>query len=63
MLILTRALGQQIIIGNNITITVLGINGRHVKLGIAADKSVSVNRSEVHERIANREKGNGSTNR
>lgn len=51
MLILSRLIGNSIIIKDNIKITVLGINGKQVKLGIEAPTSVSVHRSEVYQRI------------
>jgi carbon storage regulator len=51
MLILTRRLTETIMIGDNITVTVLGIVGNQVRLGIAAPKNVTINREEVHNRI------------
>ncbi|NLI15023.1 MAG: carbon storage regulator CsrA [candidate division Zixibacteria bacterium] len=51
MLILTRKLGESITIGDNIKITVLGINGKQVKLGILAPDKVSVHREEIYNRI------------
>ncbi len=51
MLILTRHIGQTIIIGDNITITVLAIKGHQISLGINAPKDVSVHREEVYARI------------
>jgi carbon storage regulator len=57
MLALTRRKGESIIIGDNIEIVVLGINGDQVKLGIAAPKTIIINRKEIHEQIleANRD--------
>ena len=51
MLILTRKLGEQITIGNDIVISLLEIKGGHVKLGIEAPKGISIHRQEIYERI------------
>lgn len=51
MLILTRNDGETICIGDEITISVQGVQGNQVKLGINAPKDVAVNREEVHQRI------------
>jgi len=51
MLILTRKPGQSVRIGKDVTVTVLGVKGNHVRLGIEAPRSVSVHREEVYERI------------
>lgn len=51
MLILTRKLGESITIGDSIKITVLGINGKQVKLGILAPDKVSVHREEIYNKI------------
>ncbi len=50
MLVLTRRLEEKIVIGNDICITILSIEGDRVRLGIEAPKSVRVDRQEVHER-------------
>ena len=50
-MILTRYLDQSIMIGDDITITLLGINGQQAKLGIDAPKDVSVHRREIYDRI------------
>jgi carbon storage regulator len=50
MLVLTRLSGQSIRIGDSITVTVLGVRGGSVSLGIEAPKNVTVDREEVHER-------------
>jgi len=56
MLILTRYEGQSIIIGDReITFTVMGVRGHQVKIGINADKSISIHREEVFERIKEEE--------
>jgi len=51
MLVLSRRLDETLIIGDDIKITVLGISGNQVRLGIAAPKEVSVHREEVYLRI------------
>jgi carbon storage regulator len=51
MLVLTRKLGESIRIGDTITVKIVDLDGRHVKLGIEAPKNVSVNREEIYERI------------
>lgn len=58
MLILTRRIGETLIIGNNVKVTVLGIRGHQVRLGIDAPKTVDVHREEIFQRIQ-REKGLG----
>jgi carbon storage regulator len=51
MLVLSRNLNDSIIINDNITVTVLGVNGSNVKLGITAPKEIPVHRDEIFERI------------
>ncbi|WP_236207866.1 carbon storage regulator CsrA [Pseudomonas tohonis] len=57
MLILTRRLGESILIGENITITVVSTKGNQVKLAIDAPRDVVVNREEVAERIRRQAQG------
>jgi carbon storage regulator len=52
MLVLTRDLRQTLIIGSEVSIVVLGVNGGQVKLGIEAPRNISVHRQEVFERIS-----------
>jgi carbon storage regulator len=51
MLILTRRVGEAILIGDNVTVTILAVRGYQVRLGINAPKEISVHRDEVFERI------------
>jgi carbon storage regulator len=51
MLILTRRVGEKLMIGDQVTLTVLGVQGRQVRVGIAAPKTIPVHRQEVFERI------------
>lgn len=50
MLILTRRVGETIVIGNNVAVTVLGVKGNQIRMGIDAPKDVSVHRMEIVER-------------
>jgi len=51
MLILTRRVGETIVIGENITFTVLGVKGNQVRIGANAPKEVSIHREEVYQKI------------
>ena len=57
MLILTRRVGEAVMIGDNVTVAVLGINGQQVRIGIDAPRDIAVHREEVYERIHPRPAG------
>ncbi len=61
MLILTRRVGESLMIGDDVNVTVLGIRGNQVRIGVNAPKNVSVHREEIYERIQ-QEKSGGSGN-
>lgn len=56
MLILTRRVGETLMVGDDVTVTVLGVKGNQVRIGVNAPKDVSVHREEIYQRIQ-REKG------
>lgn len=51
MLILTRRVGETVVIGNDVDVTVLGVKGNQVRLGVKAPREVSVHREEIYKRI------------
>jgi carbon storage regulator len=63
MLILTRRVGETVMIGNDVTVTVLGVKGNQVRIGINAPKNVAVHREEIYERIKREQQGDGPDDR
>lgn len=64
MLILTRRVSESLMIGDDVTVTVLGVNGNQVRLGINAPKQTPVHREEIYQRIQReKQQGNHRINR
>lgn len=59
MLILTRRVGETLMIGDEVTVTVLGVKGNQVRIGVNAPKDVSVHREEIYQRIQAEGSGEG----
>ncbi len=59
MLILTRRVGETLMVGDEVTVTVLGVKGNQVRLGVNAPKEVAVHREEIYLRIQNEKAADG----
>lgn len=59
MLILTRRVGETLMIGDEVTVTVLGVKGNQVRIGINAPKNVAVHREEIYQRIKGENENDG----
>lgn len=58
MLLLTRRIGETIMVGDDVTVTVLGVKGNQVRLGVNAQKDIPVHREEIYARIQAEKKRN-----
>ena len=61
MLILTRRVGETLMVGDEVSITVLGVKGNQVRLGVNAPKTIAVHREEIYARIQQEKEGGGSS--
>jgi carbon storage regulator len=61
VLILTRRVGEKLIIGENVTVCVLGVKGNQIRIGIDAPPEVAVNREEIHAKILKQKKALNGT--
>lgn len=63
MLILTRRVGESLRIGDDVTVSVVGISGAQVRLGVDAPKDIAVHREEVYQRIEGEKSGPGTADK
>jgi carbon storage regulator len=61
MLILTRRVGETLMVGDEVTVTVLGVKGNQVRIGVNAPRDVAVHREEIYERIKQEQNQTGNT--
>jgi carbon storage regulator len=62
MLILTRRVGETLMVGDDVTVTVLGVKGNQVRIGVNAPKNVAVHREEIYDRIKDEQDEKNGTN-
>ena len=62
MLILTRRVGESLMVGDEVTVTVLGVKGNQVRIGVNAPREVAVHREEIYERIKHEQGQQNGTN-
>lgn len=60
MLILSRRVGEAIVIDEEVTVTILGVKGNQVRIGVNAPRAVTVNREEIHQRIQSQKEDNNA---
>jgi len=57
VLVLTRRVGEKLIIGENVTVTILGVKGNQIRIGIDAPRDITVNREEIYQHILKEREG------